>query len=94
MAQVIDGTTKLIRGLIALGLICALGALILFNPLISGVVGGLAANSSLQANAVDEVNEKVFRTACVVYKNASTWERWTTPMGWSDRWCEKYLDRM
>ncbi|MBY3151218.1 hypothetical protein HFO56_02230 [Rhizobium laguerreae] len=94
MEKAVNDVTKLIRGIIALGVIAAAGALIAFNPIASGVVGGFVANSNLQARAVDEVNERNFQTACVVYKEASTWQRWTTPMGWSDSWCEDYLHRM
>lgn len=56
--------------------------------------GGIIANRDLHARAVAEANEHDFRDACVSYKEASTWQRWTTPMGWSDSWCEDYLHRM
>ncbi|MNL78361.1 hypothetical protein D3C87_2047220 [compost metagenome] len=77
-----------------MALICVVGALIVFNPIVSGVVGGLVATSSLQQRAVDEVREGAYMTVCQSYKGATTWERWTTPVYWKFGWCEDYLDRM
>ncbi|MGH0214436.1 hypothetical protein NKY66_11030 [Sinorhizobium meliloti] len=57
------------------------------------VAGGIAMND-LQEKAVIEVNERIFATACIRYKDASTWERWTTPLGWKFGWCDEYLHRM
>ncbi len=58
------------------------------------VIAGIVANRDLHQRAVDEVNERDFRDSCASYKEASTWKRWTTPMGWSDSWCDEYLHRM
>ncbi len=94
MEKTVDNATKLIRGIIALIVIGLVGALIAFNPLVSGVVGGLVATSDLHARASNEVNERIYSTACVRYKDASTWDRWTNPGYWKLGWCEDYIDRM
>ncbi|RVH69233.1 hypothetical protein CN198_14335 [Sinorhizobium meliloti] len=57
------------------------------------VAGGIAMND-LQERAVVEVRERIFPTACHTYKGLTTWERWTTPLGWQDGWCDEYLERM
>lgn len=94
MTQTVVNLSKLIRGVIAMALICLIAGFILFNPITTSVIGGLWAGSNLQDRALIEVQDRSFMTACAPYKEASTWERWTTPMFWSDGWCEKYLDRM
>lgn len=72
------------------------GAVVLgFFALISTpIVAGLIATNDLQHRAVVEVQERVFPTACRTYKGMTTWERWTTPLGWEASWCDEYLDRM
>jgi hypothetical protein len=94
MVKAAENFTKLIRGIIALIFVGVIGALIIFNPIVSGVIGGFVATSNLHARAADEVNERIYTTACVLYKKADTWDRWTNPRFWKMGWCEDYLDRM
>lgn len=56
--------------------------------------GGIYFENALQDRAVDEIRDRTFATSCSVHKELTTWQRWTTPLGWNDSWCEKYLDRM
>ncbi|WP_429819129.1 hypothetical protein [Ensifer sp. B1-9] len=58
------------------------------------IVAGMIATNDLQHRAVVEVQERIFVTACTSYKEATTWERWTTPVYWKFGWCEDYLHRM
>ncbi len=58
------------------------------------VIAGIVANRDLHQRAVAEVREDFFRTSCATYKDMTTWERWSTPLGWQDGWCDDYLHRM
>ena len=64
---------------------------VVLGPVIGG---GYIANRNLQNRAVAEVREQIYPTACAYYKGMTTWQRWTTPLGWQDGWCDDYLDRM
>lgn len=75
-----------LRTVFVVGFLC-----LTLGPVIGG---GIIANRNLQNRAVEEANERDFRDACASYKEASTWKRWSTPMGWSDSWCDEYLHRM
>jgi hypothetical protein len=58
------------------------------------VLAGLYFDRSLDHRAVDEVQERIYTTACVRYKKASEWERRTAPTFAKLAWCEKYVDRI
>ncbi|WP_173995723.1 hypothetical protein [Agrobacterium tumefaciens] len=81
---------NLIRGLLSLAVI----GLLIFNPVTLGIVGGIFAGQGLQDRARDGVRAQVYKTSCAQYKEATTWERWTSYYGWKMGWCEEYLDRM
>jgi hypothetical protein len=86
--------SHLLRGVATLAAVGAFGAFLVFNPIVSSIIGGMVAGNALQARAEDEVRERSFRTSCALYKKATTWERWSTPIHWSDSWCEDYIGRM
>lgn len=94
MEKAVENTSKLIGGVIGLIVIGLIGALIVFNPLVSGVVGGMFATSDLRSKAEAEVNERIYKDTCVRYKEASVFDRWTSPTLWKMGWCQDYLDRM
>ncbi|MGR9431372.1 hypothetical protein [Rhizobium leguminosarum] len=48
----------------------------------------------LQQKAVVESQDRTFKTSCKTYKDMTTWERWSTPLGWRYSWCDDYLARM
>lgn len=58
------------------------------------ILAGGYFEHQLQQKAVVEVQDRIFKTSCKTYKEMSTWERWSTPLGWQDSWCDDYLARM
>ncbi|WP_173995725.1 hypothetical protein [Agrobacterium tumefaciens] len=74
--------------------ILVMGAFIAFNPITTSVVAGAIKMNEIQNRAVMEVQERAFQDVCIRYKDATKWERWTTPNFWELGWCEDYLDRM
>jgi hypothetical protein len=58
------------------------------------IVAGLYFDMDLQRRASAEVEERIYTTACVRYKKADTWSRWTNPGLWKMGWCDKFIDRM
>jgi len=65
-----------------------------FAILATPVFAGGYYMHALQQKAVVGLQDKTFKTSCAVYKGMTTWERWTTPLGWQDGWCKDYLARM
>jgi hypothetical protein len=64
------------------------------NPITLGVLAGIVQTSNFQGEGRDAVREQVFMTSCQEYKEASTWERWTTADHWKFGWCADYIERM
>ncbi|ANL12027.1 MULTISPECIES: hypothetical protein [unclassified Rhizobium] len=58
------------------------------------ILAGGYFEHALQQKAVVEVQERNFARSCQTYKEMTTWERWSTPLGWRDSWCDDYLARM
>ncbi|MGO7323467.1 hypothetical protein ACCS95_34550 [Rhizobium ruizarguesonis] len=58
------------------------------------ILAGGYFTHDLQQRAVVEVQDRTFKTSCKTYRDMTTWERWSTPLGWQDSWCDDYLHRM
>jgi hypothetical protein len=82
------------RGLVASAILVAIGALIVTNPIVLGVVGGVLRSRGVDASMVRAYHERNFHRECQVYKDASTWERLFDTRVSSVRWCKGYLDRL
>nr|WP_250807702.1 hypothetical protein [Neorhizobium tomejilense] len=87
-------STKNSNGLIRLIGLAVLGVALICNPISLGVITGVVQTMNFQSEGRDAVREEVFMTSCLRYKDATTWERWTTYSHWKMGWCANYIDRM
>lgn len=87
-------TFNLVRGIVALVALSILIGTVVLNPLLTGWIGGYAANEKMQSVGVKAAQEAAYRTLCPEYLNASYFERWTNPRIFGNGWCEEYKDRL
>lgn len=85
---------NLIRGIIALIVLTAFGALIVTNPVVTSVVGGVLWSRDFNASLAAGYEERNFRAECPIYRDASTWDRWFNSRVSSVSWCKNYIDRL
>jgi hypothetical protein len=85
---------NLIRGFIALIVLIAVGALIVTNPIVTSVAGGVLWSRDYNASMLNDYAERNFRIECPAYKEASTWDRWFNSRYSTIGWCENYIDRL
>jgi hypothetical protein len=82
---------RLVSSLVFLGII---GSLVVFNPLVQGVVGGILWHRDFQRATLVEYYESSFTEICPSYRDASTWDRWFDSTINRRSWCEDYLARL
>lgn len=58
------------------------------------IVGFGIATSDMRGKDLKELRDKLYTTSCLEYKEASTFERWTTYDHWQMGWCADYVERM
>jgi len=81
----------LVRNLTILGIF---GWLVISNPIVSGVIGGVMWAWNADRESVNIWQEANFERVCPEYKAASTWDRWMdSNLGLID-WCDDYIDRL
>lgn len=83
----------LLRSVRAISLV-VLGAVLLFNPISLAVWSGLMFQRDFNAKHTQRGNDLTYATLCPIYRDMSSWERWTSRQGWKYGWCENYLDRI
>lgn len=69
-------------------------AFLICNPISASVAGGVLWQLNYNKSMRNAYAERNFREECPVYKQASTWERWTDDRVSSISWCKDYLDRI
>ncbi|MCS4089540.1 hypothetical protein [Rhizobium sp. BK176] len=87
-------TQNLIRGFIALIVLIAFGALIVTNPIVTSVAGGVLWSRDYNSSMKAAYYERNFQRVCPEYKAASTWDRWFDQNLSYIGWCDGYIDRL
>jgi len=89
-----DTIGKLIGGIVGLGAAFGAIALIVTNPFIAGVVGGVLWGQNFTKAETVRWYEANYERVCPEYQAASVWERWTDSNLGLIGWCDDYIDRL